>query len=96
MFPSETPDIVDAANLDTAIAAEALISSLTIVPFNIFPVVIIPTLPVVRRVPVSEGKVNIPDAVAEARRLTVPEELPLKLAPPLPTVGVVRVLFVNV
>jgi hypothetical protein len=95
LFPKVIPEIVDAANFDTAIPAEALISSFKIVPFKILPEVTTPTLAVLIRVPVSAGSVSVPDADVDARKLVNPDD-PLKLAPALPTVGVVRVLLVRV
>ena len=48
------------------------------------------------KVSVTAGMVTVPDAVAEATSVVVPDVEPLKLAPALPTVGVVRVGEVNV
>lgn len=56
--PSVTPEIVEAANLDTAIAAEALMSALTIVPSAIIVLVTVPVSPEVITVPVVAGIVK--------------------------------------
>ena len=90
LLPRVTPDIVDAANLDTAIAADAFMSALTIVPSAIIVEVTVPVSPVVIIVPVTAGKVIVVvPAADDALRLVVPETDPEKFAPPPPIVGVV-------
>ena len=90
LLPRVTPDIVDAANLDTAIAAEELMSALTIVSLAIIVDVTVPVSPVVITVPVTAGNVIVVDPAADdALTLVVPETDPEKFAPPPPIVGVV-------
>jgi hypothetical protein len=62
LLPNVIPEIVDAANLDTAIAADALMSPLTIVPSAIIVDVTVPESPVVTMVPVVSGNVNVLEA----------------------------------
>ena len=57
--PNDTPEIVDDASLVIAIAAEAEISPLTIVPSAIIVLVIVPVSPVVIIVPFISGTVNV-------------------------------------
>ena len=99
LLPNVTPEIVDAASLDTAIAADAeisaltmdpvsdnllytiaadaLISPLTIVPSAIIVDVTVPESPVVTTVPVVAGSVIVVvPAVAAGCRVTLPEVEP--------------------
>lgn len=65
--PRVTPEMVDAASFDTAIAAEAFMSALTIVPSRIIVLVTVPVSPDVITVPVVAGIVStvpIPAAAA--------------------------------
>ena len=90
LLPSVTPEIVDAANLDTAIAAAELISALTMVSLAIIVEVTVPVSPVVITVPVTAGNVIVVVPAAEdALKFVVPETDPEKFAPPPPIVGVV-------
>ena len=59
LLPSVTPEIVEAASLDTAIAAEALISAFRIVPSKIMVDVTVPVSPVVIIVPSIFGKLIV-------------------------------------
>ena len=77
LFPSVTPDIVEAASLLTAIAAVALISPSTIVPSRIIVLVTVPVSPVLITVPVVAGNVIVfVPAVAVACNVIVPLVLP--------------------
>ena len=77
LLPSVIPEIVDAANLDTAIAADALMSPLTIVPSAIIVDVTVPESPVVTTVPVVAGNVIVVvPAVAAGWSVTVPDVAP--------------------
>jgi hypothetical protein len=59
LLPSVTPDIVDAANFDTAIAAEAFISAFKIAPSAIIVEVMVPVSPLVIIFPVTFGIVIV-------------------------------------
>ena len=82
LLPSDTPEIVDAANLVIAIAAAELMSALTIVLSAIIVEVTVPVSPVVTTVPVVAGRVIVVvPAAAEAFKTVVPEVEPLNVAP---------------
>jgi hypothetical protein len=86
LFPRVTPEIVDAASLLTAIAADAPISALRIVPSAIIVPVTVPVSPVVTTVPVVAGRVIVtPPAVPDAFIVAVPLVDPLMTTPLLPT-----------
>ena len=78
LLPNVTPEMVDAASLLTAIAADALISALTIVPSRIMVLVTVPVSPDVITVPVVAGIVStVPvPAVAAGISCTVPDVAP--------------------
>ena len=88
-LPKSTLPAVMEASFECEIAAEALMSPSTIVPSAIIVPVTVPVSADVITVPVTAGSVITPLAAAEALRFVVPV-VPLKLAPPLPIVGVVR------
>ena len=89
----ETFDAVEmVANLVSTIAADALISALTMVPSVIIVLVTVPVSPVVTTVPVTAGKVRVVvPAAAVASTVVVPLEDPLNPSPAPPID-----LFVNV
>jgi hypothetical protein len=86
LLPNVTPEIVDAASLETAIAAEALMSAFTIVPSAIIVLVTVPVSPLVITVPVVSGKVSVllaPSVVGVkvTLKLEVPPARPISSTP---------------